>query len=85
VVATKTFTSTLVAFALLAIHLGRLRDLSTAQGARLLKALEALPAQIDSILGREEHIAGLARELAKYDDAYSVGARRAFRSRWKGL
>jgi glutamine---fructose-6-phosphate transaminase (isomerizing) len=73
VVATKTFTSTLVAFALLAIHLGRIRDLSTAQGARLLKALEALPAQVESILAQEQHIAGLAAEIAKYQDAYFVG------------
>ena len=73
VVATKTFTSTLVAFALLAIHLGRIRDMSTAQGARLLKALEALPAQIETILTQEQHIAALAGEIAKYDDAYFVG------------
>src|SRR6185436_9057641 len=33
VVATKTFTCTAVAFALLGLHLGRLRDLSTAGGA----------------------------------------------------
>jgi glucosamine--fructose-6-phosphate aminotransferase (isomerizing) len=78
VVATKTFTSTLVAFALLAIHLGRIRDLSTAQGARLLKALEALPAQVDSIVAQEDHIAGLARELAKYDNAYFVGRAAGF-------
>ena len=78
VVATKTFTSTLVALALLAIHLGRIRDLSTAQGARLLKALEALPAQIESILEQEQHIAGLAAEIAKYDDAYFVGRAAGF-------
>jgi glutamine---fructose-6-phosphate transaminase (isomerizing) len=34
VVSTKTFTSTAVAFALFAIHLGRIRDLSTADGSR---------------------------------------------------
>ena len=78
VVATKTFTSTLVALALLAIHLGRIRDLSTAQGARLLKALEALPAQIESILAQEQHIAGLASEIAKYEDAYFVGRAAGF-------
>ena len=78
VVATKTFTSTLVAFALLAIHLGRIRDLSTAHGARLLKALEALPAQIESILAQEQHIAALAREIAKYE-------RRLFRRSRGGL
>src|SRR5258707_531109 len=34
VVATKTFTCTTVAFALFAIHLGRIRDLATADGGR---------------------------------------------------
>src|SRR6185312_16432085 len=41
VVSTKTFTCSVVALALLAIHLGRLRDLSNANGARLIKGLEA--------------------------------------------
>ena len=78
VVATKTFTSTVVALALLAIHLGRIRDLSTAHGARLLKALEALPAQVESILTQEQHIASLAREIAKCSDAYFVGRAAGF-------
>ena len=73
VVSTKTFTCTAVAFALLAIHLGRIRDLSTAQGARLLKALEALPDQVGVILAQEENIVGRAKELAKANDAYFVG------------
>jgi len=73
VVSTKTFTSTGVAFALLAIHLGRIRDLSTGQGARLLKALEALPGQVNEILAQESHIAKLARQLARHDNAYFVG------------
>jgi glucosamine--fructose-6-phosphate aminotransferase (isomerizing) len=78
VVATKTFTSTVVALALLAIHLGRIRDMSTAHGARLLKALEALPAQVESILGQEPHIAALAAQIAKSDDAYFVGRAAGF-------
>ncbi|MGH8177538.1 MAG: glutamine--fructose-6-phosphate transaminase (isomerizing), partial [Steroidobacter sp.] len=69
VVSTKTFTCTAVAFALLAIHLGRIRDLSTAHGARLLKALEALPQQIEQILAQEEHIATVAKALASASDA----------------
>jgi glutamine---fructose-6-phosphate transaminase (isomerizing) len=78
VVATKTFTSTVVALALLAIHLGRIRDMSTAHGARLLKALEALPAQVESILAQEHHIAALASEIAKANDAYFVGRAAGF-------
>ena len=78
VVATKTFTSTVVALALLAIHLGRIRDMSTAHGARLLKALEALPAQVESILAQEPHIAALAAQIAKCSDAYFVGRAAGF-------
>jgi glucosamine--fructose-6-phosphate aminotransferase (isomerizing) len=78
VVSTKTFTSTSVAFALLAIHLGRIRDLSTGHGARLLKALEALPGQVDEILAQESHIAKLAQRLARHDNAYFVGRAAGF-------
>jgi glutamine---fructose-6-phosphate transaminase (isomerizing) len=73
VVSTKTFTCTAVAFALLAIHLGRIRDLSTADGGRLLAALAALPEQIGSILAREAEIAGLAERLVTCEHAYFVG------------
>src|SRR5215472_16526035 len=64
VVSTKTFTCTAVAFALLAIHLGRIRDLSVANGARLVTALQALPDHIAGILEREPEIAKLAEQLA---------------------
>jgi glucosamine--fructose-6-phosphate aminotransferase (isomerizing) len=73
VVATKTFTCTAAAFALFAIHLGRLRDLSTASGARLIAALEALPAQVEQILACEPQIAAVAAAIAGSRDAYFVG------------
>jgi glucosamine--fructose-6-phosphate aminotransferase (isomerizing) len=73
VVSTKTFTCTVVAFALLAIHLGRIRDLSTADGGRLLAALAALPDQIDRIIEREEEISALADRLIGCEHAYFVG------------
>jgi len=73
VVATKTFTCTAVALALLAIHLGRIRDLSTADGARLLSALSALPEQIAQIVAREEELASMAQAIAKASDAYFIG------------
>ena len=78
VVSTKTFTCTVVAFALLAIHLGRLRDLSTAQGARLLAALQALPDQVATILSQEARIATLARNFARHANAYFVGRAAGF-------
>jgi glutamine---fructose-6-phosphate transaminase (isomerizing) len=73
VVSTKTFTCTAVAFALLAIHFGRIRDLSTADGGRLLSALAALPEQIDGIIQREAEIAVLADRLLGCEHAYFIG------------
>jgi len=73
VVSTKTFTCTAVAFALFAIHLGRIRDLSTADGARLLAGLAALPEQVAEIVARETEIDVLARAFAKCTNAYFVG------------
>jgi glucosamine--fructose-6-phosphate aminotransferase (isomerizing) len=73
VVSTKTFTCTLAAFALLAIHLGRIRDLSTAEGSRLLTALASLPDQIDSIINREAEIADLADRFLGCEHAYFIG------------
>jgi len=73
VVATKTFTCTATALALLAIHLGRLRDLSSARGGRLIGALEALPAQIAAILEDEGPIEAIARRLVAYQNFFFIG------------
>ena len=78
VVSTKTFVCTAAAFALLALHLGRIRDLSPAQGGRLLSGLLALPAQIDSILAREPEIAVIAKHLNGCEHAYFVGRAAGF-------
>ena len=84
VVATKTFTCTAVAFALLGIHVGRLRDLSTGSGARLLAALKALPAQVERVLGAEAQIQSLAARLAgPATPTSSVGQRASRRPRWR--
>jgi glucosamine--fructose-6-phosphate aminotransferase (isomerizing) len=73
VVSTKTFTCTAVALALLALYLGRLRDLSPAQGERILAALTALPEQIDLLIGREPEIASLAEQFSGCQHSYFVG------------
>jgi glutamine---fructose-6-phosphate transaminase (isomerizing) len=78
VVSTKTFTCTAVAFALLAIHLGRLRDLSTAKGARLISALEALPDRVATILAGARAIDSVAQSVARYHDVYFVGRAAGF-------
>ena len=55
--ATKSFTSTVTAFALLALHLGRMRDLSPSEGKRIVDGLKALPAKIAEILELDDEIA----------------------------
>ncbi|MER5971478.1 MULTISPECIES: glutamine--fructose-6-phosphate transaminase (isomerizing) [unclassified Streptomyces] len=69
VVSTKCFTNMVVSFALLALHLGRIRDLSVADGKRIIEGLRKLPAQIDEILAGEEQIKELS---AQYADARSM-------------
>ncbi|MEU8784739.1 glutamine--fructose-6-phosphate transaminase (isomerizing) [Streptomyces sp. NPDC048637] len=69
VVSTKCFTNMVVSFALLALHLGRIRDLSVADGKRIIEGLRKLPAQIDEILKGEEDIQKLS---AAYADAKSM-------------
>ncbi len=73
VVSTKTFVATLIAFTLLALYLGRMRDLSPSDGRRLIEALEALPAQVSELLERESDYRRLAARYARYDHAYFIG------------
>ena len=73
VVATKTFVSTLIAFTLLALFLGRMRDLSPGEGRRLIEALEGLPDLISGMLAQEADYRDVARRYAHYDHAYFIG------------
>jgi len=73
VASTKTFTCTGVAFALLGLHIGRVRDLGPADGRRLINALEKLPDAIASVLARAGEIAGLAEQFAGIDHAFYIG------------
>ncbi len=78
VASTKAFTCTLVAFALLALHLGRIRDLSPAQGKRLVTALQQLPQQLRSILQRAEEIREVAIKYAHRTNAFFIGRANAY-------
>jgi glutamine---fructose-6-phosphate transaminase (isomerizing) len=73
VTSTKTFTCTAVAFALLALHVGRIRDLSPSEGQRLIAAMQKLPAQLRQILRGDEQIRALARKYAVCTNAFFIG------------
>ncbi|GAA1189598.1 glucosamine--fructose-6-phosphate aminotransferase (isomerizing) [Kitasatospora gansuensis] len=78
VASTKAFTSTVIAFALLALHFGRIHDLSPADGRRIVAGLKALPDQIREILAGEDKIAELAAEYAKSEGMMFIGRVRGF-------
>ncbi|GHE32767.1 glutamine--fructose-6-phosphate aminotransferase [isomerizing] [Streptosporangium violaceochromogenes] len=78
VASTKAFTSTAVAFALLALHLGRVRDLSPAEGRRICQGLRALPGQIKEILALEPQIKELAHKYAGSPSMMFVGRVRGY-------
>lgn len=78
VASTKALTNMMVGFALLGLHLGRIRDVSPADGRRLITALQALPEQIERILADEDHLASVAKDLAQAPSLFFVGRTRGF-------
>jgi glutamine---fructose-6-phosphate transaminase (isomerizing) len=73
VVATKTLTNMAASFAMLALLLGRVRDLSAADGQRIVAGLRALPGQIEQVLAAEEQIAEVARGFAAAEHMFFIG------------
>jgi glucosamine--fructose-6-phosphate aminotransferase (isomerizing) len=64
VAATKSFTSQLVILTLIGLLLGRMRYMSTADGSRIIEALEALPGQIDEVLKLSDQLKEIAKKYA---------------------
>jgi len=73
VASTKAFTCTVAGLALLALHLGRVRDLGTADGDRIIAAMDALPDQIAETLAIEDQVAKVAGRFAEATSAMFVG------------
>ena len=78
VASTKALTTMFLAFSLLALQLGRVRDLSIADGKRLIAGLQQLPEQIQSVLDRDDELAEVAKRLAASDSLFFIGRVRGF-------
>jgi glucosamine--fructose-6-phosphate aminotransferase (isomerizing) len=78
VASTKALTHMGIGFALLALALARVRDLSIADGHRIIAGLRKIPGQIEEVLGDEEHIAEVARGLAGAESLFFIGRVRGF-------
>jgi glucosamine--fructose-6-phosphate aminotransferase (isomerizing) len=74
VASTKTFTATLTALYLLALHLGRVRGAVSAEvGRARLQELMELPRLVEAVLAQDEAIAELARHLFQRRDFLYLG------------
>ncbi len=73
VASTKALTNMAVTFALLALVLGRVRDLSSASGHRVVNGLRTLPEQVNKILNSEEDIAAIAHRYASAEHMFFIG------------
>jgi glucosamine--fructose-6-phosphate aminotransferase (isomerizing) len=70
VASTKAFVSTLTILSLLAVHLGRMRMLSAKRALEILKALQEVPNQIQTLLDHNTELRQLAQKYAKADDFF---------------
>jgi len=84
VASTKAYTSMQVCFALLALHLARIRDLSPQQGDILLKALEVLPETITCALQQQDEIRNIAKKHAAASSMFFIGKASAFPTALEG-
>ena len=78
VASTKALSTMFLGFALLALQLGRVRDLSIADGRRLVAGLQRLPDQIAEVLERGDELAEVARRLAEAESLFFVGRVRGY-------
>src|SRR5215467_13643100 len=65
VAATKSFTSQLAILTLIALLLGRLKHLSTAEGTQIIEALESLPDKIEELLKSSDQIKEVANKYVE--------------------
>ena len=78
VASTKVVTSMMVSFALLALHLGRVRDLGPAEGKRIVEGLRSLPNAIRTVLEKESEIAEIAQKYAHVPSMFFLGRNTGF-------
>lgn len=64
VAASKSFTSQLTILTLLGLLFGRMRNLATAEGTRVIEALQALPEQIETVLALNDQVKEIATRYA---------------------
>lgn len=78
VASTKALTHMGVAFGMLALSLGRVRDLSYADGQRIINGLKKIPQQVASVLEGEDGLAAVAGRIAQASSMFFIGRTRGY-------
>lgn len=73
VASTKAFTSQVTVLTLLALHFGRMRNLSSVQGSRLIDELQALPAAVRATLQCHDQVRQIADRYAEFNNMLYLG------------
>jgi len=73
VASTKAFTSQVTVLTLLAMLMGRIRMLALNRGLQLIRALEAMPEQMEKVLAQNELIKKIALKYAAAEDFFFLG------------
>jgi len=74
VASTKAYTSQLIAFYLLGLHLAQVLESQTPAYVReVIEALKLLPGQVEAILEKAEDIKAVAEGMAKHDNLFFIG------------
>ncbi|MEW5876301.1 MAG: glutamine--fructose-6-phosphate transaminase (isomerizing) [Candidatus Zixiibacteriota bacterium] len=73
VASTKAFTSQITVLSLIALLLARRRTMSMGDGLEMIRAMERIPAQIESILAREDEVRGIAADYYRKDNFLYLG------------
>ena len=73
VASTKAFTSQITVLSLLSLMLGRMRDISMAEGQEIVRAMKALPEQVESILQSNDEIKKIAEEYYGHNNFLYLG------------
>ncbi|NLO19903.1 MAG: glutamine--fructose-6-phosphate transaminase (isomerizing) [Ignavibacteria bacterium] len=73
IASTKAFTSQIAALLLIALHIGRMRNLSQVDGIKIAKAMLKIPDQMKSILDNTENIKEIAKLYSKTSNCLYLG------------
>ena len=73
VASTKAFTSQVTVLTLMALLMGRIRMLAASRGAQIIRALEAIPEQMERVLAQNELIQRIALKHAAAEDFFFLG------------